>query len=403
MASSRLRHRKDGAPYYEIRVSQGRNRPYLTRTWDPPAGWSERSIQRELKKVSAEFEAACKNGEVLTRHDREKQKAIKEAIAAAIPTVREYGETVFMPLKAVTFSENARSSYQTNLDTWIYPALGDIKLPDVSAIQITALLSKMQAMGRAHSTAVKVYTILSSFFKAAYLSDVINRNPMDKVERPKPRKDEEIVEGPPTYTAEEIKEIFEKISGEPLKWRVYIRLVADTGIRRGEACGLKWVYVDFEANTITIAGNLCYTAEKGVYLDTTKGKRRRTIKVSPETMALLAELKAANIYNSEYVFSQNSCGDPIHPQSPTWYMKKLEARYGIPDFHPHKLRHTFASISIEEGGTVTGVADALGHVNGETSIRTYIHGTNKAQNEASHVVHTAFYGKPTSASGHTDN
>ena len=191
--------------------------------------------------------------------------------------------------------------------------------------------------------------VLAQFFSHSYITDIIDRNPMDKVPRPKARKDEEIIEDPPTYTIEDVHEIFKKISKEPLKWRAYIHLIASTGIRRGEACGLKWEHVDFSTNTITIAGNLCYTPKKGVYYDTTKGKRRRTVIVAPESMALLAELKASSEGLSEFVFTQDGGKLPMHPQSPTWYMKKIEKRYDIPDFHPHKLRHTFASISIEQG------------------------------------------------------
>ena len=63
-------------------------------------------------------------------------------------------------------------------------------LPDVSPADLSALLLDIQAQGRAHSTAVKVYTVLHTLFKMAYLSDMIPRNPMDKVARPVPRKDE---------------------------------------------------------------------------------------------------------------------------------------------------------------------------------------------------------------------
>lgn len=95
-----------------------------------------------------------------------------------------------MPAKAVTMSENGRYAYQGNLDHWIYPALGELKMPDITPANISALLLSMQSQGKAHATCVKVYTILHSLFKMAYMSDVVPINPMDKVERPKPRKNE---------------------------------------------------------------------------------------------------------------------------------------------------------------------------------------------------------------------
>ena len=63
-------------------------------------------------------------------------------------------------------------------------------MPDITLANISTLLLSMQSQGKAHATCVKVYTILHSLFKMAYMSDVVPINPMDKVERPKPRKNE---------------------------------------------------------------------------------------------------------------------------------------------------------------------------------------------------------------------
>ena len=110
----------------------------------------------------------------------------------------------------------------------------------------------------------------------AYLDDTVDRNPMDKVERPKPRKDETEETTAKACTIEELKQVLACADQEPLKWRAFIRLLIDTGIRRGECLGLQWQDIDFQACTITIKGNLCYTPQKGIYLDTPKTKRPRT-------------------------------------------------------------------------------------------------------------------------------
>ena len=77
-------------------------------------------------------------------------------------------------------------------------------MPEITPAQITALLLDIQATGKAHATVIKVYTVLHSLFKMAYMGDMIDRNPMDKVERPKPRKGEAKTEAPAAYTAEEV-------------------------------------------------------------------------------------------------------------------------------------------------------------------------------------------------------
>ena len=79
-------------------------------------------------------------------------------------------------------SENARASYQGNLARWIYPALGDVKLPEITPAQLSALLLAMQAQGKAQGTVLKVYTVLQGLFKMAYRSDTIPLNPMNKVD-----------------------------------------------------------------------------------------------------------------------------------------------------------------------------------------------------------------------------
>ena len=72
-----------------------------------------------------------------------------------------------------------------------------------------------------------------------YMADVVSINPMDKVERPKPRKGEIKDKDVESYTPEEVQRIFAALENKPLKWRTLMRLLIDTGIRRGECCRLQ--------------------------------------------------------------------------------------------------------------------------------------------------------------------
>lgn len=391
MASTRKLNTKDGTPFYEITVSRGRGKPPMTKRWYIPKGWSQKAIDRELAKVAAEFERQVKAGEVLTRQEEKAQSRQKALEAAQIKTLKQYAEAVYMPSVTIRCTENTQTSYQGNLDNWIYPALGNFKLPDISAAQISALLLSMQAQGKSHSTVIKVYTVLQGLFKAAYTTDVIDRNPMDKVIRPKPRKGEAKPQEAEAYTAEEIRHIWNSLEQEPLKWRTLVRLLIDTGIRRGECCGLQWKDVDFKGNTITICGNLCYTPSKGVYLDTPKNGRSRTIDVDPRVMVLLRQLRQAQarIAISPYVFSQEGSADPMHPQSPSRYLKKFEKKYGVPDLHPHKLRHSFASIAITSGADIASVSEKLGHTDKAVTLRMYTHADQESIRRASQIFRDA--------------
>lgn len=391
MSSYRKMETKDGRIFYEISVSRGRGKSRLTRRWYPPDGWSRRAIERELAAVAAEFERQSDAGEIISRSEQRERDAQAAAEAAKILTLRQYGERVFMPSKAVTMSENSRSNYQGYLDKKIYPALGDLKLPEITPAQITALLLDIQAEGKAHSTVIKLYTILHSFFKMAYLGDVIDRNPMDKVERPKPRKSEATAEEHQSYTPAEVQRLFQALEDEPLKWRALVHLLIDTGIRRGECCALRWQDVDFATGSITVSGNLCYTVAKGVYLDTPKNGRARTVYAGTATLALLRQLRGQQARKaiSAYIFTQETSPEPMHPQSPTRYLKKLSERYGIPDLHPHKLRHTFASIAITNGADVASVSEALGHSDKAVTLRMYTHASEESISQAAQIVREA--------------
>lgn len=391
MATATEKMTADGRVYYEIRVSQGRGKPKASKRWYPEKGWSKRYIERMLEKAKAEFEREVRSGEAITRAERKERDLQRKREAAKVQTLRQYVESVYMPTVTLTLSENTRNTYQSVLDRWILPALGELRLPDITAANISALLLSMQRAGKAHATCVKVYNVLMGLFKKAYMTDVVDRNPMDKVQRPIHRKDEVKREEPEAYTAEEMRHILQCLEHEPLKWQVYMRLLADTGMRKGECCGLQWKDVNFRDDTITISGNLCYTQQKGVYLDTPKNGKTRTVDIDPEIMALLQQLRTEQARHgiSSYVFTQNNSSSPMHPRTPGFYMKKFGKRYGVEHLHPHKLRHTFASIAITCGADVASVSEKLGHSDKSMTLRMYTHADKESIRRTSQIFRDA--------------
>ena len=392
MASIKLNETKDGRRFFQISVSRGYGKaPYKTR-WYWPDGWSKRTAEREAAKQAAAFELACKNGEVLNRA-QEREKAAQEAAEAAkLKTVRQYADGVFMPTKEATFSENARSSYRMFLDRHIFPVLGDVLLVEVSPAMITKLLVDFQRAGYAHATAVKLYNILNGIFQMAFLDDSIPMNPMLKVKRPAPRKGEQPKEeSEKAYTVQELSYILSCAAQEPLQWQTYISLAADTGLRRGELCGLQWGDIDFKAGAVTVRRNLQYTVAAGVYATSPKNGRVRLVDVGPDTLALLKQLREnqAETCISKWCFAQEGTAEPMHPQSPTRFFKKFGQRYGIKDFHPHKLRHTSASLAITNGADVVSVSERLGHSDTSVTLKMYAHANEESIRRAGQTVRDA--------------
>lgn len=413
MASTTNKTTKDGRRYYEIRVRVSRNRPTLTTRWYVPTGWSQKAIDRELAKVSAEFERKCKAGEIISRSEQkalDKEAARLAAIEALnIQTFKQYGERVFMPAKRITTAEKTRSYYQGALDNHLYPAFGDIPLKELSSAQITELFLSLQDQGLAHSTIIGIYVTLNQLLKMAYNDDSIDRNPIDKVERPRQRKDEQ-KKAVEAFTADELTEINKCLDQEPLKWRAMIRLIEDTGIRRGEACGLKWENIDFTRNAALIKWNICYTKEKGIYVDTTKTGKEREVYFTQAVAKLLKEYREEQLSATrrrtdrlikdkkpldfekiaipEYVFTEKGTNAPMHPDSPNRYLKKFGEKYGI-IIHPHKLRHSFASLAITNGADVASVSEVLGHAQISTTLNMYTHANEDSKRRAAAIVHQA--------------
>lgn len=383
---------KDGRDYYKIRVSRGRGKSYLSRRWYVPEGWSKRAIERELTKISAEFERQAQAGEAVSRAEKAAEQAAEAAEEAKIQTLRQYAERVFMPGVVVRCSESTRTAYERIFRLWVYPALGDLKLPAITAAQINALLLSWQKNGLAHASIIKGYAILNSLFKSAFLDDTIAVNPMQKVQRPKPRKDEK-QKSVEAYTAEEARRILSALDSEPLKWRVLIRLLIDTGMRRGEACGLQWSDIDFKERTISIVRNLCYTPAAGVYVDTPKNGHSRTVPVGDDDLRLLKQLREEQAAScvSRWVFTQDGSPEPMHPDSPTRYLKIFSERAGVAGLHPHKLRHTFASIAITNGADIASVSETLGHSDKAVTLRMYTHADEESKRRASNIVQAAIH------------
>lgn len=92
---------------------------------------------------------------------------------------------------------------------------------------------------------------------------------------------------------------------------------------------------------------------------------------------------------SQYVFTQDETAEPMHPQSPTRYFKRFGNKYGVDDFHPHKLRHSFASIAITNGADVASVAEILGHGDKAVTLRTYSHADAESKKRASQIFRAA--------------
>lgn len=394
MASTKLMTTKDGKRFYKISVSRGYGVSPYTMRWYVPTGWSNNKVEKELPKVAAAFELRCSKGEILSRAEQKKAAASDAAERAKLKTFKSYALDVYMETKEQSFSENARSSYMMFLENHIFPVFGEILLVEINTAMVNKFLLDFQKKGYAQATVTKLYNILNGIFKMAFMDDSIPTNPMLKVAKPKIRKDEKNQvkdESEKALTVEQLQYVLSCVDKEDLKWRTFIYLLADTGIRRGEACGLQWQDIDFNNGLVQIRRNLQYTPTAGIYETTPKNGKSRTVDIGPDVSSLLRQLRAdqAESCISKWVFTQSGTAEPMHPQTPTRYFTKFGKKYGVGDFHPHLLRHTSASIAITNGADVVSTSARLGHSDTSVTLKMYAHANQESIRRAGQTVRDA--------------
>ena len=394
MASIKKKTDKAGNVVYQVQASDGRGRR-VWRTFRPELTWSAKTTQRELQRFAADLENSLKAGTLLTKEEAVRKARRDAAEAAKIQTLQEYVARVWMPQKKASVSENTVKIYELELRRRIFPELGDSLLTEITPAQITALFFKIRDAGYSPKTLGLERTILEMIFKSAVQDDLIEYSPMLKARYPKASKDTTQAEQqkPLAYTADELRRILDAVKQEPLLWRCVVLLIASTGIRRGEAAGLQWDCVDLATGQIIIRRNL-QAHPGGVYVVTPKTGRERVVQVPPDVLELLRQLRAQQPVTVRWCFCQEHSPEPIHPCTYTQHFALMAKRYSIPDFHPHKLRHTFASLAIECGADVAAVAQCLGHAKIQTTLQTYTHTNREAADRAAALVWSAVQENP---------
>lgn len=405
MASCSIRRRKDGTRYVVVRYRPHRAGQEYSKQIEFPQTWSDSTALKRAQKAAEEFAEDCRAGKIAPKQSRGNapQEGLKEKDTR---TVKGYAENVYLPRLALRASQYTMDVYRRAFKNHILPAFGNMVLDKVTPAQITALLLDLQSRGYKVSSREKIYTILQGFFGSAFEDESIMINPILRVKRPKPTAAEGVKGSPPAYTADEVSAILKAADDLPVKWHTLFLLLCETGCRRGEALGLRWSCVDREKGTITFDQALGYTDRTGFFTKPPKNGRTRTVYVSPALIALLSDLRkeqeaetgkdypgiAPHSGSANYVFQIDPTGAPIRPDTVTRKFERFGQLHGFDNLHPHKLRHSFASIATEYGADIAAVSAALGHTNPATTMRIYTHTNTEAMKRAGSLVQNAISG-----------
>ena len=161
----------------------------------------------------------------------------------------------------------------------------------------------------------------------------------------------------------------------------YIELA--TGLRRGELLGLKWTDIDWKNGIIKVRRSIARVNGEIVESPLKTKNSYRTVTISPQAIEVLKQQKAKT--NDAYVFPSPN-GGPISPDSVNNMLKRVLARAGIPKVRFHDLRHTFATIALQNGVDIKTVSGMLGHFSAGFTLDTYAHVTTSAQKEAAQTM-----------------
>lgn len=304
---------------------------------------------------------------------KEAQLACAEMVAKSKPsqaksiTYREMYEVWLESYQLDVKKSTLRQTEQIFRDH-ILPYFGGMKIRDITTLQCQQWTTE-QAKKAAEFN--KRYAYMSKIFDFAVRQGVIDTNPAALVERPKKSKFVQIRgRKMKFYTKDELKRFLELCDERlPHQWAVFFRLLAYTGMRRGEALVLTWDDLDEQAHTIRICKTVTY-GEGGAYIsDTPKtDKSNRTIMIDDETLHLIQTLPR----DHDYIFP-NSKGSYTTPSMVVKMMHKAVDESDLRYIPPHGLRHTHCSLLFSAGVSIPEVQDRLGHSDVKTTIDVYNH------------------------------
>lgn len=234
---------------------------------------------------------------------------------------------------------------------------------------------------------IKIYG--SMILDYAVKMKVIYSNPMKDVLLPKKKDDITSDDKDKYYSKEELKQFLELVESEhDIKLTAMFRLLAYTGIRKGELQALNWDDIDFTNNMITVNKTLALNTEKKVVVQTPKSKSSiRSISIDEQTANILKRWKlkqrerflmvGTRIKKHQPCFSDEVTNSYLYLNFMNANLKRICKKNEFKLIKVHGFRHTHCSLLFESGFTIQEVQDRLGHSDLKTTMSIYAHVTEK--------------------------
>ena len=204
---------------------------------------------------------------------------------------------------------------------------------------------------------------------------LILRNPTEDCIIPKIQKQEMKILHP-----EDMKAYLEAADRRGVLPMFYLELV--TGIRKGELTALLWSDLDEERRTISVSKQAVGDRNRNVTISRPKTENSvRKISIPQSAVELLRQEHEKHPENP-WMFPSPKTGEMYHPDSIAKLHEKILRDTGLEHIRFHDLRHTFATMALQNGVDVKTVSSMLGHYDAGFTLRTYTHATRQMQEQA---------------------
>jgi len=293
-------------------------------------------------------------------------------VARSIETLGSYAHHWLTNIAPAKSGPSSLAQYDTVIRTHILPELGEIELQKLDASAIDRLYTRCRKRGLSPVTVSNLHSVLKRILKSALKAGKLAYSPMDRIQTEPNAKPREIE----VLSEEELGRLLDHLKGH---WLYLPTLLAvQTGLRRGEVCGLRWK--DVNASELHVSQAIGRVGNK-IGVTTLKTKRsKRTIKLPASLLVELAQHKkeqstirlSLGLGKIDLICTMPE-GKPLHPVvlSHTFAQKAREA--GLPPTTFHGLRHFHVSYLLKHGVPLHVVSARAGHANASVTLNTYAH------------------------------
>ena len=342
---------------------------------------------------------------VLGRSQAEVKEKLKQAIGEAQAlditkagkyTVGEWMEVWFQDYAKIKVRPSSHQTYQGYIHNHIRPNIGDIPLEKLTSLDIQKFYKKLLTQGRVDRVEAKgqpkglsaktvrnIHQILSSALKLAQEQRLILTNPAEGCALPRVEHQEM-----KTLTTVQLASFFREARESGVFELYYLELA--TGLRRGELLGLKWEDIDLERGDLRVRRQVSRINGEVVEAPLKTKNAYRILPLAEDTVGVLKEQRK-KVGNSPWVFPSPN-GGQISPDSVLHMLHRVLKRAGLPKVRFHDLRHTFATLALQNGVDVKTVSGMLGHFSAGFTLDTYAHITSAAQRQAAQTMRSVLAG-----------